>query len=36
MIQNKIGATMHYLMFVLSIIGFGLEVTAFLMAIAVI
>jgi hypothetical protein len=34
--SKNIGATMHYVMFVLSIIGFGLEVTAFLLAIAVI
>jgi hypothetical protein len=29
------GATMHSLAFILSIIGFGLELTAFLMTVAI-
>jgi len=35
-IPKQLGGTMHYITFVLSIIGFGLELTAFLFAIAVI
>jgi hypothetical protein len=32
---NQEGATMHSLAFILSIIGFGLELTAFLMTVAI-